>query len=76
MFIIDSLLPDETKKAARRPLFYIQLYPPGVKEWGDCACRYRLPLSPDACCRKLAISRSGGAPNKRLYSRLNWEGLS
>lgn len=26
--------------------------------------------------RKFAISRNGGAPNKRLYSRLNWEGLS
>lgn len=34
------------------------------------------PLSPAAICRKFAMSRSGGVPNKRLYSRLNCEGLS
>jgi hypothetical protein len=33
-------------------------------------------VSTVAICRKLVISRNGGAPNKRLYSRLNWEGLS
>jgi len=33
-------------------------------------------LSPAAICRKLVISRNGGAPKKRLYSRLNWEALS
>ena len=27
-------------------------------------------------CRRFVMSRSGGAPNRRLYSRLNWEGLS
>jgi hypothetical protein len=27
-------------------------------------------------CVYSALSRSGGAPNMRLYSRLNWEGLS
>ena len=26
--------------------------------------------------RSLSMSRTGGAPNRRRYSRLNWEGLS
>lgn len=26
--------------------------------------------------RRRSTSRTGGAPNIRLYSRLNWEGLS
>ena len=34
------------------------------------------PLSPATKCRKFVMSRNGGAPNKRLYSRLNCEGLS
>ena len=29
-----------------------------------------------AFCRKFVMSRNGGAPNNRLYSRLNWDGLS
>jgi hypothetical protein len=29
-----------------------------------------------ALVRKFVISRNDGAPNERLYSRLNWEGLS
>ena len=32
--------------------------------------------SPTAIFRKLTISLNGGAPNIRLYSRLNWDGLS
>jgi hypothetical protein len=32
--------------------------------------------SPVVVCRKFVMSRNGGAPNKRPYSRLNWEGLS
>jgi hypothetical protein len=32
-------------------------------------------LSPAAIWRKPVMSRNGGAPNSRLYSRLNWEGL-
>jgi len=35
-------------------------------------CRENQP----ALARKFVISRDGGAPNDRLYSRLNWEGLS
>ena len=31
---------------------------------------------PPALCLKLTMSRKGGAPNLRLYSRLNWDGLS
>jgi len=27
-------------------------------------------------CRKLMMSRKGELPKRRLYSRLNWEGLS
>lgn len=34
------------------------------------------PPTPPAVCRKLVMSRNGGAPNSRLYSRLNCEGLS
>ncbi len=31
---------------------------------------------PPALCLNLTMSRKGGAPNLRLYSRLNWDGLS
>ena len=34
------------------------------------------PFSSAAICRKLVMSRKGCAPNNRLYSRLNWGGLS
>jgi|WetSurSiteA1Bulk_404760.scaffolds.fasta_scaffold40292_2 hypothetical protein len=34
------------------------------------------PLPPAAGCRKVLMPRNGGAPNKRLYPRMNCEGLS
>ena len=34
------------------------------------------PLATVATWRKFEMSRNDGAPNRRLYSWLNWEGLS
>jgi hypothetical protein len=53
------------KAANRPPLLFLHL---------KFTANY--PLSSAAMCRKFVMSRNGGAPNKRLYSRLNWEGLS
>ncbi len=55
------------------PLFYIKEI---RKKTGTDLFFDFYVLSTAAICRKFVMSRNGGAPNKRLYSRLNWEGLS
>jgi hypothetical protein len=38
--------------------------------------RYPVVSDPAVSCRKPVMSRSGGTPKRRLYSRLNWDELS
>jgi hypothetical protein len=67
-------VPYLLQKAADRP----PLLSPGLKYYDNLNRNpiSTYPLSSSAICRKLVMSRNGGAPNNRLYSRLNWEGLS
>ena len=48
----------------------------GARRMPVPGCDPPMPYSLTAICLRCVMSRRGGAPNIRPYSRLNWEGLS
>lgn len=69
-----------TRKSVRMPT---ATYIPSIGEIESSPLTVNAPrpqppkvAPPPALCLKLTMSRKGGAPNLRLYSRLNWDGLS
>ena len=49
---------------------------PALSGSGRCVRPQAAALFADAAARAARVSRRGGAPNMRAYSRLNWETLS
>jgi hypothetical protein len=57
-------------RPGNHPAFTVDYILPSI------AWMLRLTSFGGAVRRKFVMSRNGGAPNRRLYSRLNCEGLS